>query len=400
MKRFNWFFIYALLNLSVSAKQMLSFEISQVLSLSPQTQISLLTCSPSNDAVFTLYGHTALRVYDPESKIDMVYNYGSFDDSKPNFFYHFAKGEMDYMLDAKPFNIFLLEYLSRGSEVIEQVLNLLTEEKEALWQALEWNRKSENKVYRYNYFFDNCATRPVFMIENNIQGYIKYVPTFEKKTFRELINNCTRNNPWITFGCDLALGMPADRIMTQRETFFIPDYLKNAFDKAEIIREGKAESLVMQTIILAEKNQIPVTKSFITSPIAIFTLLFIVIMMLTYNEWQKKRYYRLIDIILFFCTGIAGCILFFLNFMSVHPCTFPNISLLWLHPIHLTGIILFSVKKFKTMAYWYHLINFSVILIMFVGWFFITQHCNIAFIPLIASLLLRSGWALLRKINE
>jgi len=241
------------------------------------------------------------------------------------------------------------------------------------------------------------------MIENNIQGFIKYTLPTENPTFRDAINFCTRYRSWQTFGCDIVLGLPTDRVMTLRETFFIPDNVKNAFNSAEIIREGKSEPLVKKINILAEEVQPSPNHNFqfsiILSPLFCFSALFILILTLTYYEWRKKKYFRIVDIILFFCAGIAGCIVFFLSFLSVHPGIFPNMNLLWLHPLHLTGIIFFAVKKWKRMAFWYHLINFAVIIIMSVAWIFIPQHVNSAFIPLIVSLWLRSGWALVCKNN-
>ena len=393
MSHFYWFFILVLFSLPAYAQGFTQ----RTHTLSQQAQISLLTSSPNNDAVFTLYGHTALRVHDPATKADWVFNYGTFDSSKPNFIYRFAKGETDYKLGVSPFSFYLLEYTSRGSEICEQVLNLLQEEKEALWQALIWNMQEENRVYRYNFFFDNCATRPSIMIENNIRNFISYVPATELPTFRDVINNCTRDYPWVTFGCDLVLGLPTDRTMTLQETFFIPEYLKNALDKAEIIREDQSVPLVKQTIILAEEDQPTITQLLITSPLGCFSLLFIFLQALTYFEYRRKSHYRLVDIMLFFSASIAGSIIFFLSFLSVHPGIFPNINLLWLHPLHLVGIIFFSIKKFKLLAYWYHFTNFAVILLMCAGWFFIPQHFNMAFIPLIASLLLRSGSVLFRE---
>ena len=416
MKRIYWFLmiwlVVALHGLSVQAVTTITPETEQLRQLSQQAEISLITCSPSEDAVFTVYGHSALRIYDPVNKIDRVYNYGMFDFSKPNFVYRFAKGETDYYLGVSDFRYFLFEYMTRGSEVYEQVLNLQYKEKDALWQALEWNIQPENRVYRYNFFFDNCATRPVIMIENNIQGVINFkspengpqiasslamtgVPACQ--SFRDIINYCTRYRPWQTFGCDLVLGLPTDRTMTQRESFFIPDNVKNAFNQAEIIREGISEPLVKKINILSETDQQPATTPFYISPLFCFTALFILILALTISEVRKKKYYRMVDVVLFFCAAIAGCILFFLSFISVHSSIFPNISLLWLHPLHLAGVVLFSIKKLKMAAYWYHFINFAVIIIMLVVWIFVPQHFNIAFIPLIASLLLRSGRALFRK---
>ena len=402
MKRIDLFFtlccFVAFRGLSISAASPNTPDMVQWRQLSQQAEISLITCSPSEDAVFTVYGHTALRIYDPANKIDQVYNYGIFDFSKPDFVYRFAKGETDYVLGTSNFGYFLFEYVSRGSEVYEQVLNLLHREKEALWNALEWNVLPENRVYRYNFFFDNCATRPVAMIENNLQGTVNFMPPVSKlPTFRDIINKCTRYRSWQTFGCDLALGLPTDRMMTQRESFFIPDNVKNAFEMAKITREGVSVPLVKKTNLLAEKDQLPQATPFLMSPVFCFSALFVLILVITIIEWRRKFCYRIVDILLFFSAGIAGCILFFLSFFSVHPSIFPNISLLWLHPLHLFGFILFSIKKLKMPAYWYHFINFAVVIIMSVAWIFVPQHFNIAFIPLIASLLLRSGGVVIRK---
>jgi hypothetical protein len=199
----------------------------------------------------------------------------------------------------------------------------------------------------------------------------------------------------------MILGLPTDRKMTQRESFFVPDYLKDALNEAVIIRDGQSVPFVLQTEILAPKGEIQVpSPSPLTSPLVCFSALFIVILLLTIIEFRKKMYFRYLDAIVFFAAGCAGCLLFFLSFISVHPSMFPNISLLWLHPLHLLAVVLFCVKKFKMMAFWYHCINFAVILLMSVAWIFVPQHFNIAFIPLIASLLLRSGSALIRHKNS
>ena len=94
-------------------------------------RISLLTCSPSGEEAYTLYGHTAIRIQGtseekgPTRMLDYVFNYGIFDFSKPNFIYRFARGETDYILGVMDFETYLHEYRMRGSEVCEQVLNLV-----------------------------------------------------------------------------------------------------------------------------------------------------------------------------------------------------------------------------------------------------------------------------------
>ena len=45
-------------------------------------EISLLTCAPGTD-LYSLFGHTAIRVRDSRRGMDIVYNYGTFDDTDP-----------------------------------------------------------------------------------------------------------------------------------------------------------------------------------------------------------------------------------------------------------------------------------------------------------------------------
>ena len=65
-------------------------------------RISLLTCSPGEE-LYSTWGHTAIRVTDSVTGIDMVFNYGTFDDSDPDFYAKFTRGLMIYALSAYPF---------------------------------------------------------------------------------------------------------------------------------------------------------------------------------------------------------------------------------------------------------------------------------------------------------
>lgn len=366
--------------------------------LSDEAQISILTAAPSDEAVFTLYGHTAVRVKDSLHKIDLVFNYGIFDFSKPNFIYRFAIGETNYKLAAYNFQHYIIEYQMRGSEVTEQVLNFTPDEINKVWNALYINVQPENCVYRYNFFFDNCATRPVAIVEEQVDGKIKYNDPPEPQTFRDLINYCTRNNSWLTFGCDLALGSPTDRVATPHEMMFLPVYLKEEFDKATIVNlDGTERKLVKSTTRLAEEltDDDQGEKEWFT-PMLCSMIIFLLVSLITYMEWKKKTYFRLVDCILFLLAGVAGTVLFFLCFISTHPCIWPNWSIVWLQPFDLIAVILFAVKKYGKAAYYYHFINFAALTLLLAGWYFIPQHLNIAFIPLVATLWLRSGFGVYR----
>ena len=286
----------------------------------------------------------------------------------------------------------------RGSEVTEQVLNFTPDEINKIWNALYINVQPENCVYRYNFFFDNCATRPVAIVEEQVDGKIKYNDPPEPQTFRDLINYCTRNNSWLTFGCDLALGSPTDRVATPHEMMFLPVYLKEEFDKATIVNpDGTERKLVKSTTRLAEEltDDDQGEKEWFT-PMLCSMIIFLLVSLITHMEWKKKTYFRLVDCILFLLAGVAGTVLFFLCFISTHPCIWPNWSIVWLQPFDLVAVILFAVKKYGKAAYYYHFINFAALTLLLAGWYFIPQHLNIAFIPLVATLWLRSGFGVYR----
>ena len=137
-------------------------------------EFSLLTCQP-HDEVYSLYGHTAIRYHELRpGGLDWAFNYGVFDFKKPHFVARFVFGLTDYELGAYPYKYFVKEYRRFGSMVTEQVLNLTDEEKMALHDALAINLRPENKIYRYNYFYNNCTTKARDIIESCINGKVEY----------------------------------------------------------------------------------------------------------------------------------------------------------------------------------------------------------------------------------
>lgn len=182
---------------------------------------------------------------------------------------------------------------------------------------------------------------------------------------------------------------------------FLPPYLKEAFSKATITGpDGTIRPLVSETHVIGAGEADEPEKDIwdLFTPLVCAWLLFGIVLGLTWIEWRKKKYFLWVDCVLFSVAGAGGVILFFLSFISVHPCTWPNWSLVWLQPLDLIAVILFCVKKLKKAAYYYHFINFAALTLMLLGWYFIPQHLNSAFIPLVASIWVRSGWGVYRKI--
>src|SRR5688500_1393589 len=80
--------------------------------LSSQAEISVLTLGPWQGEVFTAFGHSAFRVYDPLNRIDAAFNYGVFDFDRPNFYLNFARGNNIYMLGVFDYQDFEYSYIS------------------------------------------------------------------------------------------------------------------------------------------------------------------------------------------------------------------------------------------------------------------------------------------------
>ncbi|HCC85271.1 MAG TPA: hypothetical protein DEQ06_01525, partial [Porphyromonadaceae bacterium] len=185
---------------------LLNPSIKAQVQLNDSATVSLLTASPWNGAIYALFGHTAIRVQDDSTGIDEVYNYGFFDSSQPGFIYNFVRGRTDYILGVTSFADFIYEYRAKGQQVVEQQLNLSPAEKQKLYDALYENALPENRKYRYNYFYDNCATRPRDMVEQYCNGEIQYPPTDAPQSYRDLVHESLVNYPWYSFGIDLLIG--------------------------------------------------------------------------------------------------------------------------------------------------------------------------------------------------
>jgi hypothetical protein len=352
--------------------------------------ISLVTYDPSEGAVFTVYGHTAIRVKDPANGIDSVFNYGIFDFSESNFIYRFTKGETDYKLGVVSFRHLLAECSFRGCGAREQVLNLLPAEKQSLWEALLVNARPENATYRYNFFYDNCATRPLLLIEKHVRGRIEYGEVSERHSFRRLINHCMRNNPWLIFGTELALGSPTDRLATPREELFLPLYLEAAFAGATIVdANGSRRRLVSSTGELA-KAQPGEIKPPAVSPLGCSLLFLGAVILLTLWERKRKSRFCLLDFLLLAIAGLGGSLIFFLAFISVHPATWPNYIIIWLHPVHLLGAVLMLMKRYERAARIYLCADAVLIIVLLTGMPFIPQSFNVAVIPMMLAFVIRA----------
>jgi len=372
---------------------------AQQVSISDSAVVSLLTCSPGEE-VYSKFGHTAIRIADRRNNIDVVFNYGIFSFETSNFYYKFIKGETDYQLGIYDTRNFLPEYAQRNSMVVEQVLNLSPAEKRDLFNLLMQNYLPENRTYRYNFIFDNCATRPRDKILASLHGYVKFQENYESKTFRQLVGSYVGNDTWLKFGIDLVFGIRADRIATESESMFLPEVLMGEFQTAQITaREGGTKKLISERRILVQKIDTKEESTFwLFKPMAFSILLLIIGSAITFWDTKRRYYYRPFDAFLFGLTGVAGLIIAYLMFFSLHPLVKSNLNILWLNPLSLLIVSLLWVRRLRVALFFYQIINVVFLLAALFTFAISVQSINIAAYPIIVLLLMRSvSWISLSR---
>lgn len=355
------------------------------------TEVSVITCSPG-DEVYSLYGHTAIRLRDEARGLDIAVNYGVFDFNTDHFAWKFVLGETDYMCMAVPWHFFIDEYRQRGSSVKAQVLNLTEEETDSLVRYLDWNLKPENCIYRYNYLTDNCTLRVMDCVERAIKGRIVYSWDTDRLTYRDIIHDYTNGSPWAQVGNDILLGCDVDTILSSRAKCFVPDYYSSALNGA-LIRDLVADTrpMVRCTEMLLEAS-VPAggqQDSFPVSPVIAVWVLFAVLCLIALIEYRTGYMLWPLDFVLLTAHGVAGAILLFVFLFSQHPALDTNWQVWLLNPLPLLAMPFVVRDAWKRQCCIWHYILAAMILsfLVFTPW--IPQKYSVITIPLALALVTR-----------
>src|SRR5690554_717157 len=262
-------------------------------------RVSLLTCDPG-DELYSAFGHNAVRVLDLQTGKDLVFNYGTFDFDTPNFYLKFARGKLDYMLSVSTYEQFILHYRYLQRSVREQVLDLSPEQTLRAVQFLHENYEPQNRFYRYDFFFDNCATRIRDMMEMVLGDQLQWGETEKAadKSFRKLIDEYVYPMPWADFGIDLALGSVIDREANEREQQFLPDYMEKAFAGASIVGDGPSRPLIKSSTTVLQIDAPPSPGS-LFNPYLLFWMIAIAGIVLTFVGHKRGRLFIGWDLAMF-----------------------------------------------------------------------------------------------------
>ena len=345
--------------------------------------VYMITCAPGN-ASYSIYGHTALRIVIRGTGFDMAYNWGIFDFSTPNFTYRFAKGKLDYMLGASPYKRFLQEYIDEGRPVWSQKLNLSDAEKERLFVLINENLREENRKYRYDFFFDNCATRVRDIVAAAATDTVIFPEKEKLKSFRQLIDPLQKVLPWLDFGADMLLGIQSDRKATVSDEMFLPLFLRDNFAASVIVHDGVKEPLAgpVETVVDFPPPS-DVAKRWV--PQAVMWLLFILVALLTF-VFRRPGLEKALDFVLYFIYSLIALILVFTNIFSEHDALHLNLLFLGINIlIPVLFVMLFTRNKAVKMSR----LALTISLLWIPASLIAGQGINPALVPLVLTIMVR-----------
>jgi hypothetical protein len=359
--------------------------------LSPAAKLSLVTCSPG-DELYTAFGHSAIRILDPELGFDRLYNFGTFDMTVDNFYLRFARGDLLYQLSVDQGDADIEEHGALGQGVTEAQLNLTPEQKQSLFGVLETNLAPANRYYRYDFLLDNCSTRVRDVFEKII-GTPVADRTVTGMTFRQMLDPYLGRIPWIRFGIYLLLGAGVDRLVQPREACFLPANLESAICQTKVSDSTFGQSPVR----LFPARPLPrIPRAF--DPETVFS----VVLLGWIGLWalRGRQASRVISALVYIVFGFTGLFLVVLAANTLHWEAYQNWNLAWLVPTHLVaGIGLMFVPANKVL-----MLRLYLFLAMVEGLVFVVsspwlpQRLHPAIYPLVVLLLWRTVIELRRKV--
>lgn len=354
--------------------------------LSNRAEVSIITCGPYQSELYSAFGHSAIRIYDPTSRLDLAYNYGVFHfDSK--FYLNFTRGYLFYKLGVYPYPQFRDYYVSENRDVHEQILNLSSDQKQQVFEYLYRNALPENAIYRYDYFYNNCATKVRDVFVELFKDTLKFDGTYinTSYTIRDLTEIYLSKQPWGDLGIDICLGLPMDKKLTPFEYMFLPDYVKSGFEHATI----NGVPIVKKTIhSYVARQEVPPFNLF--HPLYVFCLFLTITLILSYSDWRKRKLSKWFDVVLFSTCGWIGILLCLLWVATDHAAAAYNYNLLWAFPLHAIAAIFLIKKRSSPLLGKYFLAVGICSIATLLLWPFLPQHLNGFLFPLIIALGLRA----------
>lgn len=305
--------------------------------LSDKAFITLLTCGPGNE-LYSVFGHTAIRVYDPATNFDVVYNFGAFDFDTPNFYGKFVKGDLQYFVSTGSYKDFVYTYVYYDRDVYEQVLNLTQEQAQAIADDLNSILLSDERFYTYKFIHRNCTTMVADIINKHTPGSISLKNSDSGMTYREIIySRLTDHHFYENLGIHLTFGYPTD---TESQKLFLPNELMEGVGNT-VTQNGPLAKET--TTVYAASGEKPVS---LWNNIYTLIAACIILIAVSHKQLVQRSFLAIF--------GLLGIFFGFVHFYSLHSELVQNYNVLLINPLFL-ALLYFAIagkrKAVKWLAY-------------------------------------------------
>lgn len=288
---------------------------SQNLSLSEEAKVSILTCGTGTES-YAMYGHTAIRIQDKVIALDVVYNYGAFDFSTPNFIGRFVKGDLQYFITNESFIDFYYNYQAENRAIIEQELALNPIQVKQLFEQLNASVYSDERFYTYKFIDRNCTTMVVDKINNTLgKEYIQSATS--DQSYRELLYPYM-SNFYMKLGIQIIFGTKVDEPATR---LFLPYEFESALSKTKV--NGVSLEKSNTTVLNAQPTEVP-----FNGLNSIYSLIGVLLLLALFGK-------KWIPIIYFTMAGLLGLFFSLVGLYSLHEELLWNYNILLFNPLFL-----------------------------------------------------------------
>ena len=357
--------------------------------LSEHARISVITMGPSQEELYSAFGHSGIRVVDSLQNIDAFFNYGVFNFNQPHFYLNFAKGNLNYMVDASAYSDYRGYYIEHHRFIHEQILNLTSQQKQQIFDYLVWNIQPQNQYYPYDYFYNNCATKIRDVIEGVLKKEVAFDSTYIKTnyTIRNLTDFYLQQQPWGDLVIDICLGLPMDKKASPYEYMFLPDYIESSFDHATNVAVD--QPLVKEKIVVYHPQPEKAPFHWF-HPWIVFGIFLAFASFLTWRDWRRKKLSTWFDVTLFLTIGLVGILLLLLWTVTDHKAAANNFNLLWALPTHTVAAVALMLRLKPKWLTTYFLVTTILSALLLGTWYFLPQSLNVFLMPVVGVILLRA----------
>lgn len=348
------------------------FGFSQI--LSDKAEVSLLTVGNGNE-LYALYGHTALRIADPVSGIDAVYNYGSFDFTTPNFGLRFVKGDLQYFASVGTFNDFLYSYQLDRRSVTEQKLNFPQEKKQQLFQHLNSSLKGPDRFYTYKFIDRNCTTMVMDILNEQLGSALLKKVGNKQVSYRDIIYPGFDGHFFEKLGVNLFFGPKTDR---PAEQLFLPIELWESVNAASY----RGNPLLKENVSWLQFDEPEKPVSLWNNPVVYVLFLGLLVF------WRN----RILVLTYFSVAALLGIFFCFAGWYSFHEELQWNYNALLINPL-LLGVVVAHLRTNDRQLFFWCGINL-LCLAIYLGVLITKVHLLIVLPLVVSHLIILLTWAL------